>query len=63
MYKQGDAVGSAWILKFQPMRRLYVTGKRETSAGQASFCTRHMAEHIWELVQARPQPLAETLSR
>ena len=34
MCNQGDAVASAWILNFQPMRRCHVTKRRETNARQ-----------------------------
>ena len=63
MCNQWDAVGSAWILNFQRIRRCYVTRRRQTNARQASFCTWSMAERIWVLVQATPRLLTETLRR
>ena len=61
MCNQGDAVGSIWILHFQPMSRRYTMRRCKTNAHQASFCTRPMVEHIWVLMQGRPCMLAETL--
>ena len=60
---QGDTVGSAWILNFQPMRRYYIMRRCETNACQASFCTQPVVEQSWVLVQARPCLQAETFCR
>ena len=56
MYNQGDAVGSTWILNFQPMRRRYVTRRRQTTSVGLDYAHGPWRNRFWVLVQARPLP-------
>ena len=37
MCDQGDVAGSTWILNFQPVRRCYVTRRRQTTSIQLHY--------------------------